>query len=809
MKKKILLVVSLVVLLVCLLAICVSAETVLKPQDNNNYGELSLFSEPIGRTDTYGTGTLGNYSPYMEDGETYARVVIGDGTTFYTFPTQYVTRNNAYDWEKSNGISIFELDLSYLNSAMEAATTKNPGWTKENIYRIEMPYNTLKFNGGTQSFSGYSKVIEIFLQPNSGSLDQNKGSMFWYCNNLETIHNLDTFVFRKGCLGGAFQNCQNLTSLTIGVSPEVTDPGENTFNGCKALRSVNIQEAFPNLSKIGKQMFQNCSVLTTFSSEGQNYAYVMPNSVTNIAQNAFNGAAGVKYISISPNVTYIGQAAFMGCTSLEFVDFNDNQNDVDFNNCQIFMNCTNLKAVSMPDNTDYITNRMFSHCTNLMAVYLPSATVTIETNGYGEHTSFYNCNKLYFVNEQFEVRDENGLFYGDDFVQPTRPDVYYFPSNLEKIFDRNEGIGFASCYNLNPTMVFPTTLQRFWINDGVFYECGKTGNKFTVVFLADMTDVRIGMRENRAKGISYVFANPADVDLSCVNIIDTSPNYTPYLNGDESVFFCASNKHFTLYNLGGSSDDTQYTNDNTTLVVDSTKHITSPRATKVTKADCVNPEGSTFYCFCGVKTGEEITAPALGHFAETIDEIVYNGANKFFEVGDIVYYCERCEKTHTEVGAGKASPIFATLGLSAKQVNGNAIMQSFMIDRVAMELYNSNSEYDVVSYGLVAGTKLALGENAEIFDNTGAVTSTKAGVVNISERTEKYDIFEMKVQGLFGEIDSQDGKIDLSKVDVYCCGYCLVQIGGNVVSYYASEGIVTETLSGAVSYETLSSKAQG
>ena len=95
MKKKLLLVLSMVALLVCLFAISVSAETVLKSQTTNAYGELSFFDESIsvGRTKTEG-----NFTPYLADGETYARVVVGDGTTFYTFPTQYVLKNNAYDW---------------------------------------------------------------------------------------------------------------------------------------------------------------------------------------------------------------------------------------------------------------------------------------------------------------------------------------------------------------------------------------------------------------------------------------------------------------------------------------------------------------------------------------------------------------------------------------------------------------------------------------------------------------------------------------------------------------------------------------
>ena len=129
MKKKILLAVLLVMLFVCLFAVSASAETDLKPQDNNNYGELSIFdsSITIGRTDT-----TNGYTPYKADGESYARVVIGDGTTFYTFPTYYIlSKNGGEDYGK---IPLFQHDFTSLNAAMETATGTNPGWTKANVY---------------------------------------------------------------------------------------------------------------------------------------------------------------------------------------------------------------------------------------------------------------------------------------------------------------------------------------------------------------------------------------------------------------------------------------------------------------------------------------------------------------------------------------------------------------------------------------------------------------------------------------------------------------------------------------------------
>ena len=143
MKKKILLMLAMLAMLVCVFALSVSAANDLKPQNSNAYGELSFFDESIsvGRTDPqYG------FTPYIDaEHTTYARVVIGDGTTFYTFPTAYVISETTRYGDGQKSVLVW--DLTSLNKAMETVTGKNPGWTKGSIYRFEMPYNMVHVNG--------------------------------------------------------------------------------------------------------------------------------------------------------------------------------------------------------------------------------------------------------------------------------------------------------------------------------------------------------------------------------------------------------------------------------------------------------------------------------------------------------------------------------------------------------------------------------------------------------------------------------------------------------------------------------------
>ena len=305
MKKKLLLTLLVVMTLVCLFTIAVSAETALKPQTTNAYGELSFFDESI----TVGrTNTSNGFTPFMSDGTTYARIVMGDGTTFYTFPTAYALSNTALYGDSTKCIMV--LDFTSLNSAMQTVTETNPNWGKANIYRIELPAHMQYLNADNQCFSSCTNLIEIYLQPNTTTKDTGKTMLFWKCSNLETIHNLDTFVFKKGCLGGSFQECKKLTNLTIGVSPDATTTDSNMFRGCTSLVSVNFAEAFPNLTTIGDNIFNGCTALTSIT---------IPAGFTTIKNDAFQSCTSLATVTFAGNAgenAVIGQAAFEKCTAL-------------------------------------------------------------------------------------------------------------------------------------------------------------------------------------------------------------------------------------------------------------------------------------------------------------------------------------------------------------------------------------------------------------------------------------------------------------------------------------------------------------
>lgn len=122
-------------------------------------------------------------------------------------------------------------------------------------------------------------------------------------NIPENIH-----AYRVTSIGtGAFDRCQNLTSVTIPDSVESI--GASAFNFCVNLTSIALPDS---IKSIGNQAFLNCNSLTNIT---------IPNSVTCIANGVFYSCSSLTNITIPSSVKSIGDEAFEGCTALTSITF--------------------------------------------------------------------------------------------------------------------------------------------------------------------------------------------------------------------------------------------------------------------------------------------------------------------------------------------------------------------------------------------------------------------------------------------------------------------------------------------------------
>ena len=176
-----------------------------------------------------------------------------------------------------------------------------------------------------------------------------------------------------------------MTSVTIPNS--VTFIGQEVFNGCSGLTSVTIPNS---VTRIGSYAFSRCSGLTSVT---------IPNSVTSIGKSAFIYCSGLTSVTIPNSVTSIGEHAFYGCSGLTSVHITDLASwcEIKFDDYtssplsyahHLFMNGEEIKNLVIPNSVTSIGDYAFYNCSGLTSVTIPNSVTSI-----GE-SAFYLCFSL-------------------------------------------------------------------------------------------------------------------------------------------------------------------------------------------------------------------------------------------------------------------------------------------------------------------------------------------------------------------------------------------------------------------------------
>lgn len=170
---------------------------------------------------------------------------------------------------------------------------------------------------------------------------------------------------------GAFENCTNLSSVTIPDS--VTEIEDYAFRNCESLESVTIPDS---VTLIGIYAFCDCRSLTSVT---------IPNSVTSIGDRAFSHCYSLTSVTIGNSVTSIGISAFYMCNNLTSVTIPDNVTVI---GSSAFYSCDSITSVYCKPTTPPAggTNMFFSNTTN-RKIYVPRASVDAykEADGWKDY----------------------------------------------------------------------------------------------------------------------------------------------------------------------------------------------------------------------------------------------------------------------------------------------------------------------------------------------------------------------------------------------------------------------------------------
>ena len=211
----------------------------------------------------------------------------------------------------------------------------------------------------------------------------------------------------------AFNNCYSLTNVTIPNS--VTSIGYEAFPGCSSLTAIMVDANNPAYRSVAGVLFDKTQTTLIQCPGGKAGSYTIPNSVTNIGDEAFIGCISLTCVTIPNSVTSLGSGAFLSCSSLTSVT---TPNSVTSIGSYAFSYCASLTNVTIGNGVTSIGDYAFCSCSSLTSVTIPNSVASI-----GDWAFCY-CTSLTGVCFQGNAPSLSGsnVFSGDG-----NATVYYLP----------------------------------------------------------------------------------------------------------------------------------------------------------------------------------------------------------------------------------------------------------------------------------------------------------------------------------------------------------------------------------------------
>ena len=324
------------------------------------------FSEDYG-AGLYGTGYM------VVGGEMVRKVIIEEGVTeigseffkdyskleIVTIPNSVTSIGESafYNCESLASITIPDSVISIGNLTF---------YSCDNLTSITIPDSVTSIGNG--AFCECWNLASITIPDSVTSIE---ASTFSVCVNLASI----TIPESVASIGNnAFSMCSSLTSITIPES--VTSIGESAFYGCNSLMEIHIcsLEEWLDIddmhSDLSGNLYLNNTLLTSV---------VIPDGITNIRNNAFNGCSGLTSVTIPESVTSIGDDVFRECNSLTNMIIPESVTSIGES---AFSHCSNLTNIVIPEGVMNIESYTFDGCSSLANIVFPKAMTSIGASAF-------------------------------------------------------------------------------------------------------------------------------------------------------------------------------------------------------------------------------------------------------------------------------------------------------------------------------------------------------------------------------------------------------------------------------------------
>ena len=415
-------------------------------------------------------GGVTSIPAYAFSSEAIESVIIPDSVTSISERAFY-NCNKLKSLVIGNGISSLPAGLLYDCSFLESLTIPFVGSSKSAATASSSTLFGYIF--GTSSYDGGVATKQYYSDSSSSY------ATYYIPSTLKSVT-----ITGGNILYGAFYNCNNLTSVTIGNG--VTSIGSGALSGCSKLEDLTL----PFVGSLFGYIFGTSSYDGGIAT-GQRYAassyvtYYIPStlkSVTitggNILGWAFYNCNNITSVTIGNGVTSIGYEAFYSCTSLTSVTIGNGVTSIGED---AFEYCTSLDKVYISDiakwcaisfdsndaNPLYYADKLYmvGSDTPITNLVIPEGVTSIGVR------AFYDCDSLTSVTIPNSVTS-----IGDYAFQCCYKlvEVYDLSSSIT-VTKGSSNYGYIGGYALNVYTPTSGTSKLNTTSDGyIFYEDGNT-----------------------------------------------------------------------------------------------------------------------------------------------------------------------------------------------------------------------------------------------------------------------------------------------------------------------------------------------
>ncbi len=232
---------------------------------------------------------------------------------------------------------------------------------------IEIPNSVQKI--GNSAFSSCTSLKTITIPFVGNTLASGADARLEHIFGSVPTSLREVIVTGGTIIGSAFNNCKNLTSVTL---PKDLTINAAPFYNCTSLQKITIPFVGRTEDDTLNSMFGG--------SKPTGLKEVVVLGGTRIADSAFSGWSSLTSIKLPDSVTSIGESAFYNCNSLLYNSYDNGYYLGNENNPYLVLvkaNSESIVGCNIHEDTKIICSRAFYWCKSLTSIEIPDGVVEI------------------------------------------------------------------------------------------------------------------------------------------------------------------------------------------------------------------------------------------------------------------------------------------------------------------------------------------------------------------------------------------------------------------------------------------------